>query len=74
MNRLNQLLTNYIQIIRGKYSKSVPRSSLDTWNKITHEHINSVEKYWENNHNRRVTVSQIKKFMDWSRFNWTFDL
>ena len=35
--------------------------------KITHENINSVEKYLESNHNQRVTVNQIKKFMDWSR-------
>ena len=44
-NRLNQHITNYNQIIKGKYSKPVLRSSPDTWNKITHEHVNSVEKY-----------------------------
>ena len=73
-NRLNQHITNYNQIIRGKYRKSVPWSSLDTWNKITDEHVNSIEKYSENNHNRRVTVSQIRKFMDWSWLKRTFDL
>ena len=56
-NRLNQHITNYKQIIKGKYSKPVLKSSPDSWNKITHGHVNSVEKYWENNHNRRVTVS-----------------
>ena len=45
MNRLNQYIANYNQIIREKYSKPVPRSSPDTWNKITHEHVYSVEKY-----------------------------
>ena len=55
-NRLNQHITNYNQIIRGKYSKPVPRSSPDTWNKITYEHANFVEKYLENNHNRRLTI------------------
>ena len=64
-NRLNKHIINYNQIIIGKYSKSVSRSSPDTWNKITNENVNSVEKYWENNPNRRVTVSQIKKFMNW---------
>ena len=74
MNRLNQHITNYNQIIRGKYIKPVLRSSSDTWSKITHVHVNSVGKYSENNHNRRATVSQIKKLMDWSRFKRTFDL
>ena len=46
-NWLNQHITNYNQIIRGKYSKQVPWSSPDTWNKITHVHVNSVGKYWE---------------------------
>ena len=41
-NRLNQHITSYNQIIRGKCSKPVPRSSPDTWIKITHEHVNSV--------------------------------
>ena len=74
LNSLNWYETNYNQIIRGKYSKPVLRSSHDTWRKISHEHINSDEKYSENNHNRRVTVSQIKKLMDWSRLKGTFDL
>ena len=63
-NRLNQLLINYNEIIKGKYSKPVSRLSLDARSKISHEYINSVDKYLENSHNRRVIISQIKRFME----------
>ena len=63
-NCLSQNLAQYNRIKKKITNTNTRKSSLDLWRKITRGHVTSVQDYLNNNQNAKVTVNQIKKFLE----------